>query len=80
MRRYIPAGWCRESGTACPCRRSRDTAPASPSDCPVAGSYEFRNAEARDFAGVGCQGGHSVLLPTLAMPDHAMASSPTVMP
>src|ERR1700736_3079613 len=29
---------------------------------------------------VGCQGGHSVMLPILAMPDHAMASSPTVMP
>jgi len=26
-----------------------------------------------------CQAGHSVLLPILAMPDHAMASSPTVM-
>src|SRR6266550_5590576 len=29
---------------------------------------------------VGCQGGHSVMLPILAMPDHAIASSPTVIP
>src|SRR5476651_1586488 len=34
-RRYIPAGWCRESGTACPCRRNRDRARANPSDYPV---------------------------------------------
>src|SRR3954464_2408339 len=29
---------------------------------------------------VGCHGGHSVMLPILAMPDQAIASSPTVMP
>src|SRR5436305_14973151 len=30
--------------------------------------------------GVGCHAGHSVMLPILAMPDQAMASSPTVIP
>src|ERR1700733_4446202 len=29
---------------------------------------------------VGCHGGHSVMAPPLAIPDQAMASSPTVMP
>src|ERR1700753_2705590 len=29
---------------------------------------------------VGCQAGHSVIAPTLATPDHDIASSPTVMP
>src|SRR5713101_7389567 len=36
--RYIPAGWSRESDTACPCHPDRDTAPGRPSDCAARGS------------------------------------------
>src|SRR3954452_15068114 len=44
------------------------------------GGTNFGTPSLEISPGVGCQGGHSVLLPTLAIPDHAMASSPTVIP
>src|SRR4030088_1382188 len=44
------------------------------------GATNFGTPRREISPGVGCQAGHSVMLPILAMPDHAIASSPTVMP
>jgi len=64
----------------CPCRPNRDRARANPSDCQVPAPRMSERRAARFRPWSDARAAIRVMLPILAMPDHAIASSPTVMP